>query len=365
MSDYKKNLDEKNRKKTLDVLDGLYHDERDEYSFHAVFDSLDNDGFSTNTIYAYACELQRFAEYLTEANHLESVYEVSVEMLGEQKAIDIQNYMKYLRQRGVSSSGRSRSLSALRTIYQYYVELGVLAENTPRLVNIAKVKKKHQARLEKDELKELLEDVATADALPERQRKMALKSSNSRDIAIIKLLSGTGIRVSELVGLDLDDINWKHGYFKVNRKGGNDDIIEMGENVKEALLDYILTERTKNYMELNIPVEKMIDIAAKDARDNKTTALFLSTRGAKGRLTVRSVERLVKKYSTATNSLKSLSPHGLRRTYGTQYYVATGDLYAVADSLGHKSIQVTKDHYADIGSRKKQAKSFSDELLKP
>lgn len=80
---------------------------------------------------------------------------------------------------------------------------------------------------------------------------------------------------------------------------------------------------------------------------------------------MRSVERIVSKYSAASIPSKKISPHGLRRTFGTNYYEATSDLYAVADALGHKNIQVTKDHYADISDRKKQqVKAFSDELLK-
>ena len=99
--------------------------------------------------------------------------------------------------------------------------------------------------------------------------------------------------------------------------------------------------------------------------DDKEKALFVASRKDKGRLTVRSVERIVSKYGTATIPSKHLSPHSLRRTFGTNYYQETSDLYAVADALGHKNIQVTKDHYADISERKKQqVKEFSDKLLK-
>ena len=159
------------------------------------------------------------------------------------------------------------------------------------------------------------------------------------------MLGGTGIRVSELVGIDLNDIDWEHNCIRIIRKGGNEDIVYFGDELHRYLEDYINYER--------------------EPGDDKEKALFVASRKDKGRLTVRSVERIVSKYGTATIPSKHLSPHSLRRTFGTNYYEETSDLYAVADALGHKNIQVTKDHYADISERKKQqVKEFSDKLLK-
>ena len=180
--------------------------------------------------------------------------------------------------------------------------------------------------------------------MDDNKRPYAIRS-NLRDTAIIALLGGTGIRVSELVGIDLNDIDWEHNSIKIVRKGGNEDIVYFGEEISKYMADYIDNERKPG--------------------DKKENALFVASRGEKKRLTVRSVERIVSKYSAASIPSKKISPHGLRRTFGTNYYEATSDLYAVADALGHKNIQVTKDHYADISDRKKQqVKKFSDELLK-
>lgn len=363
MSGYHIEQDKINNHKTDSILDGLYHDERKGYSFTDWINSMRDEEMASNTVYAYACELHRFASYLASVEHLESIYDVDVEVLDRQKAIDIQRYMTYLRENGVAESGRARSLSALRTVYQYYVDHGIISQNSPRLVNIPKIHIKQKNRLEKEELEELLRGVATADVLPDRQKKIILNSTNSRDIAIIKTLSGTGIRVSELVGLDLTDINFKHGKLLVTRKGGDQEYVDMGEKVNDAIKEYVLSERTKNYYSTGKSEEEMIKEMLRDAQKDNKLAVFLSSRGEKGRLTVRSVERLVSKYSKATNIANVVSPHGLRRTYGSTL-IEVASLDEVSKALGHKNIQVTKDHYVvRTKSNSDKLKTFSDDLL--
>ncbi len=146
---------------------------------------------------------------------------------------------------------------------------------------------------------------------------------------------GTGIRVSECVGLDIDDIDLKNGGIRIHRKGGKEVTVYFGSEVEDALLDY-LEERN-----LVIPEE------------GHEKALFLSLQ--KKRLAVRSVENLVKKYSKLVAPLKKITPHKLRSTYGTSLYKETGDIYLVADVLGHSDVNTTKKHYAALEDERRAA----------
>ena len=148
---------------------------------------------------------------------------------------------------------------------------------------------------------------------------------------------GTGIRVSELVGLDIDDIDFDRGAFVVTRKGGNETILYFAQSVSDALKAY-LTERQQ--------VETL---------PGHEHALFLSLQ--RRRITQRAVENMVKKYALMGAPLKKrLSPHKLRSTFGTNLYEETGDVYLVADALGHADVNTTRRHYAAMSdSRKREA----------
>ena len=171
------------------------------------------------------------------------------------------------------------------------------------------------------------------DKLTKSQQKYHNKTK-VRDLAILTLLLGTGIRVSECVGLDIMDLDFDTNGMKVHRKGGAEVILYFGEEVREALLDY-LDER-----ELIFPKEGSED------------ALFLSMQ--KSRISVRAVENLVKKYSRTVTTLKKITPHKLRSTYGTQLYRETGDIYLVADVLGHSDVNTTRKHYAAMEDQRRR-----------
>ena len=147
-----------------------------------------------------------------------------------------------------------------------------------------------------------------------------------RDLALVTLLLGTGIRVSECVGLDLSDIDFSNNGLRIHRKGGYETIIYFGEEVEKALKDYL---------------ELREEITPIEGHEN---ALFLSLQNR--RITVRAVENLVKKYARTVTTLKKITPHKLRSTYGTALYEETGDIYLVADVLGHKDVNTTRKHYA-------------------
>lgn len=152
---------------------------------------------------------------------------------------------------------------------------------------------------------------------------------------MMTLLLGTGIRVSECVGLDIADVDFKNNGIKVHRKGGAEVVVYFGEEVRTALLDYM---EERSHME---------------AVEGSTNALFLSLQ--KKRIGVRSVENLVKKYARLVTTMKNITPHKLRSTYGTALYRETGDIYLVADVLGHKDVNTTKKHYAALEDERRRA----------
>jgi len=198
-----------------------------------------------------------------------------------------------------------------------------------------KIHDKAIVRLDIDEVVQLLDEVESGESLTARQQ-MYHQRTKTRDLALLTLLLGTGIRVSECVGLDLDDVDFKNNGIKVHRKGGAEVMVYFGDEVLEALLNYIEERKCIT------PV------------DGHTNALFLSLQNK--RITVRAVENLVKKYSKLVTNVKKITPHKLRSTYGTTLYQETGDIYLVADVLGHKDVNTTRKHYAALEEdRRKKA----------
>ena len=190
-------------------------------------------------------------------------------------------------------------------------------------------------RLDIDEVARLLDNVESGEQLTGKQLAYHEKTK-VRDLALLTLFLGTGIRVSECVGLNIDDIDLKNNGIKIVRKGGNEVIVYFGDEVLEALLPY-LEERKRI-----------------EALPGHTNALFLSMQ--RKRMSVRSVENLVKKYAKTVTTMKNITPHKLRSTYGTNLYNETGDIYLVADVLGHKDVNTTKKHYASLeDSRRRMA----------
>ena len=223
--------------------------------------------------------------------------------------------------------GKSRKLSAIKTMFAYFLKKKKISTNPAILVETPKIREKTIVRLEIDEVARLLDSVEQGDNLTKTQKKYH-NLTKKRDLAILTLFLGTGIRVSECVGIDLEHINFDINAIKIIRKGGNESIIYIGSEVEEALKSYI-----EDRLKLN-PLE------------GYENALFLSMQNK--RLTDRAVQNLVKKYTKQINLLKNISPHKLRSTYGTNLYKETGDIYLVATILGHKDVNTTKKHYAQM-----------------
>lgn len=300
---------------------------------------------SSRTRIAYAYDMGVFFEFLKQSNpSLKNtpVTEFKVDLLDQIKAIDIEEYMSYLtyytsedKERLNTENGKKRKLVSLRSFYNYYYKKEMISTNPASLISVPKMHEKEIIRLEIDEVAKLLDEVENADNMTKTQQKYHEKTK-VRDLALMTLLLGTGIRVSECVGLDINDVDFDNDGIKIRRKGGYEVVVYFGDEVRTALLEYLGERKRLNPC------------------DGSTNALFLSIQLK--RLNVRSVENLVKKYASIVTKLKKITPHKLRSTYGTSLYRETGDIYLVADVLGHKDVNTTKKHYAAIeDSRRRSA----------
>lgn len=221
-----------------------------------------------------------------------------------------------------------RKLCTIRSFYDYLFKNQRISSNITELVPLPKIHEKPIIRLSRDEVERILSQAQSGDQMTENQRKYQ-KITKKRDYALLSLFLGTGIRVSECVGMNIGDVDFEENAFIVTRKGGNQVVLYFPPEVAEALADY-MSER-----------EKVVALPGHE------DALFLSLQ--RKRITQRAVQNLVKKYAAVAAPLKPrISPHKLRSTYATNLYNETGDIYLVADVLGHSSVDTTRKHYADM-----------------
>jgi site-specific recombinase XerD len=218
----------------------------------------------------------------------------------------------------------------------------LITTNPSLLVDLPKLKERAIVRLEPEESANLLDEVESGESLTDRQSAFHEKTQ-LRDLALVSLLLGTGIRISECVAIDISDIDFTNNSFRITRKGGDEAILYLPEEVVDILKEHI-RDRAKT--------------AA--ARPEDADALFLSLR--KTRLTVSTIEKMLKKYATGAVPLKNISPHKLRSTYGTNLYRETGDIYLVSDVLGHKDVNTTRKHYVTIDEDRRKLAAKSTKL---
>ena len=302
---------------------------------------------STKTRISYAYDLIVFFRFLTDANPSFKNFgpnDFKVDILDSLQAVDIEEYMEYLKVYSDDNEnlvtngerGLKRKVSALRSFYLYFYKKEYIKTNPTLLVDMPKLHEKAIVRLEADETAKLLDLIEKGGANLTGQQKVYYEKTKQRDLAIVTLLLGTGIRVSECVGLDIEDVDFDIYGIKVVRKGGSEMIVYFGDEVAKALTDYIEGDR-----------KGITPIAGHEH------ALFFSTQ--RKRIGIRAVENLVKKYAKQVTPLKKITPHKLRSTYGTALYQETGDIYLVADVLGHKDVNTTKKHYASVGDQRRRS----------
>lgn len=300
----------------------------------------------------YAYDLRIFFDFLSKKVFRDKkIPYIELNDLDALSSTDFEYYLSYLsyyefngKRERCSETGKARKLSTLRAFYKYFFNKNQLSANTPTKVLMPKIREKEIVRLESndkvDEIGNMLYVVESGSGLTKRQKSFHY-STRLRDTAIITLFLGTGIRISELVGLNVQDFDFKNRSFIVTRKGGNRTVLYYNDQVGVALEEYIISREND---------EKI---------DKKENALFLSLQNK--RISTRTVQELVKKYAKIVSPLKKITPHKLRSTFGTNLYRQTGDIYVVADCLGHKDVNTTRKHYAAMTDdiRKKAGIDFN------
>ncbi len=298
---------------------------------------------SSRTQLAYAFDLKVFFEFIHQHKKgYENIditdYELSIlDAITRKDILHFLEYLSFYEKDGKEFTnderGKARKLSTLKSFYRYYYRNELIKTNPAALVDMPKIHEKEIIRLDINEVVELLDMVENGDKLTKGEKRYYEKNS-LRDYTILTVMLGTGIRVSECVGLNLKDLDVEENRFKVRRKGGNESIIYYGEEVAAALERYLIQR------EHEIPCEGSED------------ALFLSIQ--KKRMSVRAMENMVTKYTEKLNCLKRITPHKLRSTFGTNLYRETQDIYMVADFLGHRDVNTTRKHYASISDDKRR-----------
>ncbi|WP_270232010.1 tyrosine-type recombinase/integrase [Clostridium fessum] len=300
---------------------------------------------SARTRLAYAYDLKTFFDFLKQANpELKSkkLRDLPLSLLDEIKLMDLEEYMEYLKCYSTekredlmnTERGIMRKVSTVKSFYNYFYRTERIQNNPASLLQLPKIHEKEIIRLDVDEVARFLDEVEDGECLTEKQKAYHAKTK-LRDLAMMTLLLGTGLRVSECVGLNINDVDFRNGGLRIHRKGGKEVIVYFGAEVEYALQDY-LSER-----EHIVPEE------------GSEEALFLSMQ--RKRINVRSVEKMVKKYAQLVTPLKKITPHKLRSTYGTNLYRETGDIYLVADVLGHSDVNTTKKHYAALEDEQRRS----------
>ncbi len=290
---------------------------------------------SVLTRLGYCYDLRIFFDFLSKKKFRnKSPKELTLEDLDNVNDTDIEIFLSYLshyefqgRKLTCNERAKARKLSTVRSMFKYFFNKGLLEANNSAKVPTPKLHEKEIIRLESDEVSDILDAAEDGRGLSDHADSYHEKTK-IRDIAILTLFLGTGIRISELVGLNNESFNFNDNSFLVTRKGGNQAILYFSEEVADALSAYLAQK-------------------SEDKRVPKDEhAFFLSMQYR--RITVRAVENLVKKYAKIISPLKKITPHKLRSTYGTSLYRSTGDIYLVADVLGHKDVNTTRKHYAAI-----------------
>ena len=192
---------------------------------------------SSRTRIAYAYDLGVFFEFLVKNNPSlkdTPITDIKVDILDELTPLDIEEYLEYLnyyrsedKEYINRETGKKRKLVCLRSFYNYYYQKQIIKTNPPSLVSVPKLREKEIVRLDPNEVALLLDEVENPKNLTEAQKKYHAKTK-SRDLAIMTLLLGTGIRVSECVGLDIDDVDFDNNGIKIRRKGGFEVVIYFG-----------------------------------------------------------------------------------------------------------------------------------------
>jgi len=256
---------------------------------------------SAHTIKAYRTDLAQFSEY------------VGPQGWGDIDHVLIRGYLSNLYERGLSKVSVARALAALRSLYRWLAQEGVVEQNAAKLVATPKLPKKLPRVPTIEEVNTVLDS-----------QMIDYSAFAERDLAILELLYGCGIRNSELIGINLDDIRWSNEVVLVRGKGKKERYVPLGESANAAVRAY-LPERQRVLGETKRTTER---------------ALLVNLRGS--RLTTRSVGRIVKQIAVSKGLSPDVHPHTLRHAFGTHMLEEGADLRAIQEMLGHERLATTQ-----------------------
>lgn len=334
MNNYDENLLKYDRK-TDDIIHGIewpLNKYTQEY-MNAIRQSV-----NAHTRYEYALNIRQFIDYVKKSTTGSIVDLITLNKLESQDFDAYFLYMEhYIDEDGIErinhEAALKRKLTALRGFFMYLYEKGYIKNNEIQKVKMPKLHQKNIIYMENNEACDFLNAVKSGTGKSKRSQLFHEKQK-TRDLAIMHLILSTGIRISECVNLNINDIDLNTASIRITRKGGNQDIVYCSDEALSYLTDY-MQERTSN---------KKVS--------SSEHALFLSSRNT--RISIRMIQKLVSDYAQVSVPLKHITPHKLRSTYGTNLYQQTGDIYAVAEALGHKDVNTTKDHYAHLSDTRKK-----------
>ena len=345
--------------KSDEILEKLRADLAEMPSFVRDYMRAKTDSKETTTRYAYMLDFRVFLNFLRTQNPLYKdlpLKDMTLDVLRNVTPRDIVEYMEYLsgyegavKRQTNGAEGKRRKLAALSALYTYFCKQGELTANPVSAVDLPKMHRKAVSVLHDDEIQSILDAIETGSVLSASSRDRFHELTKYRDKAIVVLLLSSAIRVSELVGLNIYDIDFDHPQedsdgniiyeVSVYRKGGDIDKVYIPEETVLVIQTYISESRPR---------------LMRSKKDSEEPALFLSIRGK--RMAVGSVEAMIKKYAVPTVPTKTIHPHIFRKTRGTRLYEETGDLKLTAAVLGDSTLEVVNRHYvAENESRKKDA----------
>lgn len=301
---------------------------------------------SPRTRYEYLKDIQMFLSFIGDGNPKT----VTIDMLAGLRRDNFEDYIEHLERYEtetgtIRSNGRvsvKRKLSALRRFFGWLFEENLIPSDETRKIPVPKTHKKEIVCLDTSEVSGLIRTAESSANLTKREQDYHAKQQ-IRDMAILSLMLSSGIRVSECAELDVSDVDMQRTCLYIVRKGGNESTVYFSDEAS-AHLQAWLEER-----------------AADKRIPDTETALFLSSR--RQRLSVRSIEILVSKYAKRAGISKHITPHKLRSTFATVLYQETGDIYLVAEALGHQDVTTTKEHYARLSDSRKQENRNKVRLL--
>ena len=310
------------------------------------------DKFTASTKYVYAVDLKIFFEWMATKLDKDRAMDITLADLDELTEDDINSYLSYLNKYEYegkiytnTEAGKARKITTLRSFFKYFKRRELIKQNVMELIDIPKIKEKAIVVLSPNEQKDIF-DVAETGSNKSDRAKQFHEKTVKRNMAILTLFLGTGIRVSELVNINDEDVDFKEQRILIIRKGGDKQFVYFGNEVSAALLEYMEEERATlmGYKNVNdIPMNSPLFVSLKHQR-----------------ITTRMVENIIKDIAKAVvpSSVK-ITPHTLRKTYGTMLYYRYKDIYLTQKALGHTTPQTTIKYYTKFNEEQlKQLKDY-------